>query len=54
MDLRVVGLPQAFVVRLSVVIEDDLLIHGFELHQLKNLFAFSTPTISASISACVV
>ncbi len=52
--LNVIRLPQAFVVRLAVVVEDDLLVHRFELHQPKNLFAFSSPTTNASISDGVV
>ena len=52
--LDVERLPQALVMGRAVVIEDDLLVHRFELHQPKNLFALSSPATRASISDVVV
>ena len=51
------GLPQARVVRVLVVVQDDLLVQRVEIHgqsTLKYFLVYSNPSMSASISAGVV
>src|SRR5437764_735968 len=47
MHLDVVRLPQSFVVRVLVVVQDDLLVHRVDAHTPKNPFAAPRPAASA-------